>query len=109
MAMQPGSETCRLSYEHAAGAFRHDRSLQSDGGKGAVERDIDRVSGLAKSLVGSLVIWAPQIMALETHNGPSINTRRAAALVLESLFDDVLDGPSWRLLAAAVDRDLTAA
>jgi hypothetical protein len=47
--------------------------------------------------------WLPASREGRLNLAASFDTRRAGALVLESVFDEILSGPQWRILAAAFD------
>lgn len=65
--------------------------------------DIATLHALGRTLAGSVLEWAVVIAAAPIAGAGEFNRDRAARLILESVFDELLDAPAWRLLAAAVD------
>ncbi|MGI9168998.1 MAG: hypothetical protein ACR2FH_02310 [Caulobacteraceae bacterium] len=65
--------------------------------------DVGRLSGLAVNLATALADWRGLLNALEVPPRAAFDERRAGALLLESVFDDLLAPAAWRVLAAALD------
>ena len=88
-------------FDEAVGAF------ESNQGAGRIDmdvrRDIEAVLSLAQSVVETAQAWIASLARLEYCGDARTSLERATALILESLFDDALNGPAWRLLAAAAD------
>jgi len=69
----------------------------------ASRRDIDTLSRLAEAIVASLALWARLCERLDLAREPGRDPRLAGALVLESVFDDLLVPSAWNVLRAALD------
>ncbi|MGI9170222.1 MAG: VOC family protein [Caulobacteraceae bacterium] len=65
--------------------------------------DVARLSRLAAVLAAGLADWRGALDALEVAPRAGFDERRAGALLLESVFDDLLAPAAWRVLAAALD------
>jgi len=55
------------------------------------------------------MIWADITADLDLAMARPFDLDRAARLVSESVFDDLLDPGAWRILSAALDRESAAA
>jgi uncharacterized protein YjeT (DUF2065 family) len=64
--------------------------------------EIAGLNALAEAIARSLGEWRTLTAALEL--AAPIDVARAGALVLESLFDEILAPEAWRVLAAALAR-----
>ena len=71
--------------------------LMRDGGR---ESDLDRLDVLAKTLAADTRRWRDIVDGLEGAAGARLNPGRVLAIILESVFDEVLSAPAWRVLAA---------
>lgn len=66
-------------------------------------RDVQRLANLAERLAGDLIAWRGAIEDLEVAAPGSLEPQRAGALLVESVFDDVLGPEATGVLAAALD------
>ena len=57
---------------------------------------------LATALIADIGRWRVLVDRLDRAANGRLNSRRAAQLVLENVFDDVLIPSAWRLMAASV-------
>ena len=73
-------------------------TLRCGGDQG--DRDLAALFDLAEAIVRTVGEWRDLISGCE-HLSP-FDPRRAAVLILESVFDELLPPPHWRLLAAAL-------
>jgi hypothetical protein len=60
---------------------------------------------LAATIHESVTLWVDMARDLDLAAARPFDRRRAAVLVAESVFDDVLDPGAWRVLSAALDRE----
>jgi len=69
----------------------------------AAPGEIARLTGLAAALAASIADWNGRLDRLDVGRCAPFDADRATALVLESVFDEVLTPAAWRVLAAAVE------
>ena len=69
---------------------------------GAPISDLAGVSALATRLAADVTAWRTIVERLNHAAGARLDVRRAADLVLESVFDEVLVPSAWRVLSAAL-------
>lgn len=86
--------TVRLLQDFAVKAFGDERA-----GDDLAEIEIERLQQLGEALAAALTHWRDL-------TGPVWRLRplepsRAGVIILETVFDEVLDGPRWRALAKA--------
>jgi hypothetical protein len=72
-------------------------------GTPAGEADVAALCHLAQALADSLAEWRPIIARLDGHQARAFDAAHAGTLVIESVFDELLDAPACRVLAAAFD------
>ena len=65
--------------------------------------DAATLNDLAAALADSIAIWGPIIGRLVRPPDPAFEPRRAGDLVIECVFDELLDPAECRVLAAAFD------
>ncbi len=80
----------------------HARSEYQAGCHVAVN-DTACLAALADQISHSLHTWNPLLSSLEVSRSRPLHADRDMTLILEGLFDDLLEPYAWRLLAAAVD------
>jgi hypothetical protein len=68
-------------------------------GQALADQETAALMALADGVARSLGEWRALIGGLELST--PLDLRRAGVLVLESVFDEILSAPQWRLLAAA--------
>ena len=64
--------------------------------------DLAGVSALAMRLAADVNAWRHMVERLDHAAGARLDVHRAADLVLESVFDEVLAPSAWRVLSAAL-------
>jgi hypothetical protein len=69
-------------------------------GRDQGNRDLAALFDLAESIAQAVGEWRDLISGCERQS--PCDPRRAAVLILESVFDELLPAPHWRLLAAAL-------
>lgn len=69
---------------------------------GASTSDLAGLSALAARLAADVNGWRDIVERLDHAIGARLDPDRAAALVLESVFDEVLVPNAWRVLSAAL-------
>ena len=65
--------------------------------------DVARLTDLAGAMAASLADWGRRVERFDLARRAVFDETRAAALVLESVFDELLTPDAWRVLAAAFD------
>jgi len=78
-------------------AAAHD--LMREGGH---ESDLDILGVLANALAADARRWRDIVDRLDGAAAARLDPRRAIAIILESVFDEVLGAPGWRVLSAAL-------
>ncbi|MDQ2859596.1 MAG: hypothetical protein M3T55_02490 [Pseudomonadota bacterium] len=68
----------------------------------AASGDTACLARLAAALAANLADWGERLDRLEVGRRAPFDPGRAAALVLESVFDEALTPDAWRVLAAAI-------
>ncbi|MBS0412683.1 MAG: hypothetical protein JSR86_22390 [Proteobacteria bacterium] len=63
---------------------------------------------LAQAIRASVMIWADMAADLDLAAVRPLDQGRAARLVAEAVFDDLMDPAAWRVLTAALDREAEA-
>ena len=80
----------------------HARS-EYQAGAHAAAQDAASLADLADQITQSLHTWNPLLLRLEIARSRPLQRDRDMALLLEGLFDDLLEPLAWRLLVAAVE------
>jgi len=62
-----------------------------------------RLTDLAAAVAADLADWSKRLERLDVGRSAPFDAGRAAALGLESVFDEVLTPDAWRVLAAAFE------
>ena len=75
-----------------------------EGGRQIARAEIDALVHLADRVGKDMAAWSDAAMRLDVSLSRSFDPRRAAVLVLESVFDEVLTPEAWRLLASFLER-----
>jgi hypothetical protein len=76
-----------------------------DGGRRIARAEVETLVCLANRVGKDLAGWSDAAAQLDLSLARSFDRRRAAVLVLESVFDDLLTPEAWRVLAAALEQD----
>jgi hypothetical protein len=66
-------------------------------------REIAHLTDLAGAIAASVAEWLRRVEPLDLARRIAFDDERAGALVLESVFDDLLTPAAWRVLSAAFD------
>jgi len=83
-------------------AFLQARRLRASDGRAAGEAEAHRLVRLGGRLASDIRRWGAQMSDLETARSGAFDAERAAALVLETVFDETLHPDAWRVLTGAV-------
>ncbi len=83
-------------------AFLQARRLRAGEGRDAGEAEAHRLFRLGGRLASDILGWGAQMSELETARAGAFDAERAAALILETVFDETLHPDAWRVLTAAV-------
>jgi hypothetical protein len=89
----------RRFHASAAELTAHCRA-EFEAGHVVADDEIRALSELAESIGRGLVDWRRQMAEITL--GRPLDARRAGVLVLESVFDEVLEPCAWRLLSDAL-------
>jgi hypothetical protein len=65
--------------------------------------EIETLGELAAAIAADLADWRSLAARLDVARATPFDPRRAGAMVLETVFDEVLTPDAWRVLAAALD------
>ena len=87
--------------DNAEAEHRADCIQRLQAGRDVAARESRALVALAAGIAKSLAEWREHTGRLNL--AASFDARRAGTLVLESVFDEILSGPQWRILAAAFD------
>ena len=71
-----------------------------EAGGAVAAAEADTHTPLAEAIAGHVAEWLGLVAPLEL--AAHFDAARAGALLLESVFDDILAPPAWRVLAAAL-------
>jgi hypothetical protein len=84
-------------------AFRLESARRLELGAASAARDVDQLIAIAERLAADVRVWDAMLrrssVALET----PLDLARAGALVVECVFDEVLEPAATRVLVAALD------
>jgi hypothetical protein len=83
--------------EELADYFR----AETEAGGAMAAGEAAALMGLAEAIRAAVAAWAVPLRRM--HAARPLDPRRAAALVAETVFDEILIAPAWRLLAAALE------
>jgi len=89
--------TLRLLRDFAIAAFGH---AASDGD--LADDEVERLERLAESIAETVSLWRD--LAQPVWRLRPLDPARAGVIILETVFDEVLDAPRWRALASAFAR-----
>ncbi|MEO8927569.1 MAG: hypothetical protein ABI306_10455 [Caulobacteraceae bacterium] len=84
-------------------AFVEGAGARIERGRRLAQGDVAHLTDLAEAVAAALTHWRRIVEALDLAPAAAFDTGRAGALVLESVFDDLLAPDAWRVLAAAFD------
>lgn len=76
---------------------------RGEAGPSVARGDIETLAALAHAIAHDLALWRPLVQRLDLARDGDFDTRRAGALILETVFDELLEPHAWRVLAAALD------
>lgn len=97
------------AFDAHAGAFVAASGRSIDLGARLAAGDVAALTGLADALAASLADWGRRLEGLDPARRGAFDETRAASLLLESVFDEVLTPAAWRVLAAALELAWTPA
>jgi hypothetical protein len=89
-------------FDREAERFRRREAARIAWGRRSAEGDIAQLYDLAALLSRQVADWQARLHALEVDLDGEFDPRRAAALVLETVFDELLPPEAWRVLHAAL-------
>jgi hypothetical protein len=98
----PRGELLHAFDAHAA-AFSAAAADRAELGGPLSQGEIAHLTGLAGAIAASLADWRRRLEPLGLARRIAFEEARAGALVLESVFDDLLTPGAWRVLGAALD------
>jgi hypothetical protein len=83
--------------------FIADCVRRGEAGRVIARADLELLMDLARLIGLGVRSWASIFARLDLAAAADFDRHRAAALVLETVFDELLEPPAWRVLAAGVD------
>jgi hypothetical protein len=99
-------------YDHATAAYLRDCASRAPAGRSIGETDIAALRELAQGVAEATRAWTTPFERLDLarslggRHPAAIEPKRAGALILESVFDELVDPGAWRVLAAALDLEI---
>ena len=104
MAAIPDPRTRRLhAYDGHAADFADDCARRAQAGRVIAVGDTEVLMGLARAIETQARGWRDAVRRLELAATRELDPDRAAALIVETVFEDVLSEPGWRVLSAGVE------
>jgi len=102
LATDPRGGLLRDLDAHAADFTRH-CAARAQAGRVVAELDLHILDQLASSIARDLKDWAILVHCLDLPATGAFDPRRAAALIAESVFEEVLSPDAWAVLSASLD------
>ncbi len=100
----PDHRAARLSaFDAFAGELTRARIADVECGGLIAGEEIDALDALARRVWRDVNDWGAAMATIETSGIAPFDPSRAAALVLETVFDEALAPDPWRVLSAALD------
>jgi hypothetical protein len=96
-------------YDHSTAAYLRDCASRAPAGRKIGEADVVALRELAQGVIEAMRAWSAPFEKLDLARSlggrrPALlEPKRAGALVLESVFDELIDPGAWRVLAAALE------
>ena len=84
--------------------YATDCASRCDGGRRIAALDCRVLGEIALAIRGSVMIWADLFEGLDLAPCAAFDSDRAATLVAECVFDEVLEPAAWRVLSSALAR-----
>jgi hypothetical protein len=91
------------TYDGLAADFCSEGLVGAEAGAAGAAADLDLLMELSCGLAASARSWAITVGALDLAAAAPLDPHRAAMLILETVFDEVLTPSAWRVLAAGLD------
>ena len=100
--MPPPSPRVALlhAFDADAAALLDERDATIEAGRFEARREIEALGDLAKAIARAALEWRDLVAPLELAS--PYDATRAGDLILETVFDEILDPAAWRVLAGAV-------
>lgn len=76
-----------------------ERGDRFEGGQAVAEGEIESLEAVAQAIGAAVDQWRDLTAGLPLL--APLDPARAGIIILETVFDEILDAPSWRVLAAA--------
>jgi hypothetical protein len=89
-------------YDAYAAEFTQECLCAREAGAHVADADLQRLMVLARAVLDAVRGWTALAESLEFGESVALDVDRAAAIVLETVFDDILETSAWRVLAAGV-------
>jgi hypothetical protein len=102
LATDPRGGLLRDLDAHAADFTRH-CAARAQAGRVVAELDLHILDQLASSIARDLKDWAILVHCLDLPATGAFDPRRAAALIAESVFEEILSPDAWAVLSASLD------
>ena len=102
LELDPRGDLLRDLDARAADFTRH-CAARAQAGRGVAERDLETLNQLASAIARDLEHWGRLVHRLDLAAPGPFDPRRAAALIAESVFEEILSPDAWAFLAATLD------
>ncbi len=83
--------------------FTRHCAARAQAGRAVAEADLEILDQLASSIARDLKDWAILVHRLDLAATGAFDPRRAAALIAESVFEEILSPDAWAVLSASLD------
>jgi hypothetical protein len=91
------------SYDAHAADFARECAESVQAGARIASTDLDLMMELACGLAASARAWAALVSRLDLAAAAPLDPQRAAAITLETVFEETLTPSAWRVLASGLD------
>jgi hypothetical protein len=94
------------SFDGFAADFSRESAARFAAGRATAAADLAALLDLARDLAADVRSWTDFVGRLGVAAAGGLAPRRAADMVLETVFEEVLTPAAWRLLATAVELEM---
>ena len=91
------------AFDAAAASFVQDCAHRLEAGGASTQGEVRKLADLGERLAADLTAWDQAVADLHLARQTRLRPGRAGQLLIESVFDEVLEPDATRLLAAALD------
>jgi hypothetical protein len=94
------------SFDGFAADFSRESAARVAAGRATAAADLTVLVDLARELAADVRAWTDFVGRLDVASPGGLAPRRAADMVLETVFQEVLTPAAWRVLATAVELEI---